>query len=171
MKLLEIKGRVALALVESIFRRAGYALTPVGGRNVPPHLGRDDLPDFCAVREPATGEPPERGGRVVEVRYRPQLAHYLAIEHQRGGHSTFAQIKRHWPNSLFVFFTDYPETGRSSFQVLDLVTWHVGGPIETNDLFEHRELDIYRQNVEEHEALAHRIMTLFSGSDKLRWLG
>jgi len=70
--LLDIKGRIALALVESIFRRAGFELMPVGQREAPPRLGREDLvPDFFAVRAPVDGKAPEPA-RLVEVRYRPR---------------------------------------------------------------------------------------------------
>lgn len=164
MDFLDIKGRIALALVESVFRRAGFELMPVGQRETPTRLGREDLvPDFFAVRAPADGKPPEPA-RLIEVRYRPQVAQYLAIEDQRGPQSIFAHAKRQWPGLMFVFVTDHPEPGRSRFQVLDLERWTVGEAVSATDLFAHRGLDIYRQNVEEHEALAGRIFALLAGS-------
>lgn len=164
MDLLDIKGRIALALVESIFRRAGFELMPVGQREAPPRLGREDLvPDFFAVRVPVDGTPPEPA-RLVEVRYRPQVAQYLSIEGQRGAQSIFAHAKRQWPGLMFVLVTDHPERGRSRFQVLDLEPWTIGEPAAAVDLFAHHGLDIYRQNVEEHEALAGRIFALLAGS-------
>lgn len=164
MDLLDIKGRIGLALVESIFRRAGFELMPVGRREAPARVGREDLvPDFFAVRAPTDGKPPEPA-RLVEVRYRPQVAQYLAIEDQRGPQSTFAHAKRLWPGLIFVFVTDHPEPGRSRFQALDLEGWTVGEPVAATDLLAHRGLDVYRQNVEEHEALAGRIFALLAGS-------
>jgi len=158
-----IKSHIALAMVESIFRRAGFALTPVSQREVPPHLGRDDLPDFSALRLQAESGPSEERTWLVEVRYRPDLAHYLAIETQRGPKSVFVQAKRYWPGLIFVFFTDYPAPGRSYFQLLDLESWSFGRPLAAVNLFDHTGLHIYRQNVEEHEVLARRMLTLFWG--------
>jgi hypothetical protein len=163
--LLDIKGRIAQALVESIFRRAGFTLTPVGPRESPPRLGREELvPDFFALRAPADGKPPDHPARLVEVRYRPQVAQYLAIEDQRGPQSIFTHAKRQWPGLMFVFVTDHPEPRRSPFQILDLESWNPGDPVGAIDLFAHAGLDIYRQNVEEHETLARRIFTLLTGS-------
>ncbi len=165
MDLLDIKGRIAQALVESIFRRAGFTLTPVGPRESSPRLGREELvPDFFAARVPPDDRPPDTPARLVEVRYRPQIAQYLAIEGQRGLQSIFAHAKRQWPGLMFVFVTDHPEAGRSCFQALDLEPWTSGDRVTALDLFDHKGLDIYRQNVEEHEALARRIFALLSGT-------
>ena len=100
---------------------------------------------------------------VVEVRYRPQVAQYLLIESQRGPHSLFAVAKRHWPTLVFVFVTDHPERGRSCFQVVDLGDWALGGTVTSLDLHAHDELRIFRQNVEEHEALLRRMFSLLTG--------
>jgi len=165
MDLLDIKARIAQALVESIFRRAGFTLTPVGPRETSPRLGREELiPDFFAVRVPPEGKPPEQPARLVEVRYRPQITQYLAIEGQRGSQSIFAYAKRQWPGLIFVFVTDHPEPGRSTFQALDLEPWNPGESVASIDLFAHIGLDIYRQNVAEHEELARRIFALLTGS-------
>lgn len=163
MDLLDIKRRVARALVESIFRRAGFTVTPVGpwepaGR--PARLGREDLvPDFSIRRE---REAAGGGARLVEVRYRREVSQYLAIEDQRGAQSVFAHAKRQWPDLVFVFVTDHPEAGRSGFQVLDLAGWRLGEPLAAVDLFAHPGLDVYRRNVEEHEELARRIFALLA---------
>jgi hypothetical protein len=162
--LLDIKGRIALALVESVFRRAGFALSPVDQREVPPHLSREDMPDFAARRPPAPAEAPEEPTRLVEVRYRLDLVHYLALENQRGPRSVFAQAKRQWPGLVFVFVTDRPAAGRSAFQAIDLGPWRAGQPLEAVDLFSHRDLAIFRQNVEDHELLLRRMFALLTGS-------
>jgi hypothetical protein len=160
--LLEIKGRIAVALVESIFRRAGFTLAPVVALESSPRLGREDLiPDFQATL-PGT-DAPARPPFAVEVRYRPQVGQYLLIEGQRGPHSLFTVAKRHWPTLVFVFVTDHPEAGRSCFQVVDLAPWVTGEAVTARDLHEHDGLRIFRQNVEEHEALLRRMFVLLTG--------
>jgi hypothetical protein len=159
--LLEIKGRISVALVESIFRRAGFSLAPPVAAETTQRLGREDLiPDFQAIHGTVSTA---QASRVVEVRYRPQVAQYLLIESQRGPHSLFAVAKRHWPTLVFVFVTDHPEAGRSCFQVVDLGDWALGGAVTAVDLHAHDELRIFRQNVEEHEALLRRMFALLTG--------
>jgi hypothetical protein len=161
--LLEIKGRIAVALVESIFRRAGFTLAPPVAVETSHRLGREDLiPDFQATL-PALDGDSAHAPRVVEVRYRPQVGQYLLIEAQRGPHSLFTVAKRHWPTLVFVFVTDHPEAGRSCFQVVDLGPWEVGSAVTALDLDSHEALRIFRQNVEEHEALLRRMFTLLTG--------
>jgi hypothetical protein len=161
--LLEIKGRIAVALVESIFRRAGFTLTPVHHGEAVPRQGREDMvPDFRAAR-PAGAPDGAAPARAIDVRYRPQVTQYLLIEAQRGPQSVFALAKRHWPELVFVFVTDHPEPARSCFQVLDLAGWRVGSPVAAEDLHAHRELEIFRQNVEEHETLLRRMFALLTG--------
>jgi hypothetical protein len=156
---LDLKDQLALALVESIFRRAGYALAPVIEQRIPPHLGREDLPDFRAVPA-ATRE--AGGSRLVKVRYRRQVRQYVSIEARRGPRSFLAHAKQSWPTLVVVFLTDEPDPGDSCFRVLDLATWTPGSLPGLVDLFAHPDLDIYRVNVEEHEALARRILSLYS---------
>jgi hypothetical protein len=161
--LLEIKGRIAVALVESIFRRAGFALAPVVHPETSPRQGREDLiPDFQATLAP-TAEAPAGPTRIVEVRYRPQVGQYLLIEAQRGPHSLFAVARRQWPDLVFVFVTDHPEAGRSCFQVVDLESWSAGAAVVAGDLHAHPGLRIFRHNVEEHEALLRRMFALLTG--------
>jgi hypothetical protein len=161
--LLEIKGRISVALVESIFRRAGFTLAPVVHPETSQRHGREDLiPDFQATFPPSPADPPT-AARVVEVRYRPQVGQYLLIEGQRGPHSLFAVARRQWPELVFVFVTDHPEPGRSCFQVVDLGTWPAGTAVAARDLHAHADLRIFRQNVEEHEALLRRMFTLLTG--------
>ncbi len=163
MDLLEIKGRIAVALVESIFRRAGFALAPVVHPEMTPRHGREDLiPDFQA-RLPAVPDGPGELGRVVEVRYRPQVGQYLLIEAQRGPHSLFTVARRQWPGLLFVFVTDHPEPGRSCFQAVDLESGAGGSDGVSMDLHAHPGLRIFRQNVDEHETLLRRMFALLTG--------
>src|SRR5262245_51403934 len=131
---LDLKTQVAVAFVESIFRRAGYSLTvfPVH-HDIPPHLGRDDIPDFRAV--PVARK--EIAPRPVKIRYRQHVGQYLTVEAQRGARSFFALAKQHWPGLVVVFVTDEPEPGRSCFQVLDLATWSQGDAPTLVDLSAH----------------------------------
>ena len=156
---LELKDQVAVALVESVFRRAGYALSAFHEKRVPPHVGREDVPNFTAAPH---GVADMAGARPVKVRYRRQIREYLSIEARRGGHSFFAYAKRYWPGLVVVFLTDNPDVGHSSFQVLDLEAWSLDEMPTCVDLFAHPTLNIYRLNVEEHEVLAQRILALFS---------
>jgi hypothetical protein len=161
--LLEIKGRIAVALVESIFRRAGFTLAPAVVVESSPRPGRENLiPDFQATLTGAS-DTAARTPCVVEVRYRPQVGQYLLIEGQRGPHSLFTVAKRQWPGLVFVFVTDHPEAGRSCFQVVDLASWATGGAVTALDLHDHDGLRIFRQNVEEHEALLRRMFALLTG--------
>ena len=64
---------------------------------------------------------------------------------------------------MFVFVTDHPEAGRSCFQAVDLGPWASGSAVTALDLHAHDELRIFRQNVEEHEALLRRMFTLLTG--------
>lgn len=92
-----------------------------------------------------------------------QIGQYLAIETQRGLHSVFAVAKRQWPALVFVLVTDHPEPGRSCFQAVDLGPWPGGGAVRADDLHAHAGFRIYRQNVEEHEALLRRMYALLTG--------
>ena len=163
MDLLEIKGRIAVALVESIFRRAGFALAPVVHPEVSPRHGREDLiPDFQVIL-PAPADGAAGPPRAVEVRYRPQVGQYLLIESQRGPHSLFTVARRQWPGLLFVFVTDHPKPGRSCFQVVDLESGAGGSDATSVDLHAHDGLRIFRQNVDEHETLLRRMFALLTG--------
>jgi hypothetical protein len=161
--LLEIKGRIAVALVESVFRRAGFTVAPAPTAEPVPRQGREDLvPDFQATLPPDPGGPAP-APCIIDVRYRPQVSQYLLIEAQRGPHSLFTVAKRQWPSLVFVFVTDHPEAGRSCFQVVDLGPWSIGSAVTALDLHAHDALRIFRQNVEEHEALLRRMFTLLTG--------
>jgi len=168
MDILDIKARVAGAVVESVFRRARYKLTPYARSGEAPvlRIGREDFtPHFTATqtaetRGDAVGPP---RSFLVEVKYRSQLGQYLAIEGQRGERSAFAQAKRLWPDLCVIFVTDRPDPGRSWFQVLDLSGYSASAPVRTLDLAEHGGLAIWRTNVDDHEELARRVFALLTG--------
>jgi hypothetical protein len=98
----------------------------------------------------------------VKVRYRRQVGQYLTVEGRRGVRSFFALAKQHWPGLVVVFVSDEPEPGLSCFRVLDLATWSPRGEPALVGLSVHPSLNIYQLNVEEHEALARRILGLLS---------
>jgi hypothetical protein len=160
MDLLEVKSRVAEALVESIFRRARYAVEPYRHDEAHPlRLGREDFsPDF-GIR----GGPVQNGSEphaLIEVKYRSSVEQYVAVENQRGDRSVFTTARRQWPNLAFVFVTDRPLPGRSSFQALSFPEHAPGAPYETVDLVKVARFAIFPHNIEDHEQLLRRIFSL-----------
>ena len=114
MDLVDIKGRIAVALVESIFRRAGFDVTGAASPEGVPRPGREDVtPEFTVTRNRAGGAC--QGRWPVAVRYRAQPGQYLRIEEQRGAQALVAGAKRAWPDLLVVLVTDRPAAGRSGF--------------------------------------------------------
>src|SRR5207244_8987485 len=99
MDLLEVKSRIAEALVESIFRRARYQIKPFRNNTSPLRFGREDFsPDFRVTSE-AEGE--NGGGEfLVEVKYRPSAYQFVSVENQRGERSIFHMARRQWPNQI-----------------------------------------------------------------------
>src|SRR5438094_1160593 len=97
MDLLEVKSRIAEALVESIFRRARYQLRPFRNNTSPLRFGREDFsPDFRVSSE-AGGEN-AAGEFLVEVKYRPSAHQFVSLENQRAARSIFYMARRQWPN-------------------------------------------------------------------------
>lgn len=157
-----IKGRFAEALVEGIFRRAGYQVSRLGRESHVERLikiGPDEfLPDFL-VWKPVEGIESERPlFRVltVEVKYRANLGEFL----KRDGKRVFSTLQEQWPDLYVVFVTDRPEDGRSCFQAVDLRKYVTGKEPVTTDLYQRAELDIWRKTVEEYESLVAQIFPL-----------
>jgi hypothetical protein len=135
MDLLEVKSRIAEALVEAIFRRARYEVAPFRASASPLRLGREDFsPDF-RITQPNT---PEGGDRtfLIEVKYRPSVEQFISVENQRGDRSIFLLARRQWPALYFVMVTERPEPGRSCFQAVAFETLRTGEPFRTVDLVE-----------------------------------
>src|SRR5206468_3013303 len=129
LDLLEAKGRIAEALVESIFRHARYEVRPYRQEALPLRFGREDFsPDFSV--SPAPGRASD-GEFLVEVKYRPSIEQFVSVENQRGERSAFLMARRHWPARYFVIVTARPETGRSCFPALPLAAVRPGGPRPT----------------------------------------
>ena len=163
MDLLEVKSRIAEALVESIFRRARYQIRPFRNNTSPLRFGREDFsPDFRVASE----EEAENGGGefLVEVKYRPSAFQFVSVENQRGERSIFYMARRQWPSLYFILVTDRPEAGRSCFQAIAFASMRPGEPFRTVDLAELKELKIFQQNIEDHEELIRRIFTLLTGA-------
>jgi hypothetical protein len=160
MDLLEVKSRIAEALVESIFRRARYQIRPFRNNTSPLRFGREDFsPDFRVTSEAENGLE-----YLVEVKYRPSAYQFVSVENQRGERSIFFMARRQWPNLYFVLVTDRPEAGRSCFQAIAFGSMRPGEPFRTVDLAELKELEIFQQNIEDHEELIRRIFTLLTGA-------
>lgn len=160
MDLLEAKSRIAEALVESIFRRARYAVSRFHSDQFPLRFGREDFsPDFHVSLDPSEGEPLEF---LVEVKYRPHIDQFISVENQRGDRSVFLMARRQWPKLYFVLVTDHPEPGRSCFQAISFGDYTPGAPFKTVDLTDLKTLGIFRHNVEDHEALVASIFDLLN---------
>jgi hypothetical protein len=157
-----LKGRIAEAFVESIFRRAGYRVSRTSreGPSYPPvKLGAEEfLPDFY-LHKPA-GETP--AGRIrhrlipIQVRYEARVEDFL-----NSHDSAWASAMRaHWPELCVVFVTDHPASERSCFQVLDVATVGSGAPLATVDLHYVHDFDVYVTTAQEYEALVRQIYPL-----------
>ena len=106
MDLLEVKSRIAEALVESIFRRARYDVAPFRASASPLRFGREDFsPDFRVSQAS-----PEGGDReyLIEVKYRPSVEQFISVENQRGERSIFLLARRQWPALYFILVTERP---------------------------------------------------------------
>lgn len=161
MDLLEVKSRIAEALVESIFRRARYQIRPFRNHASPLRFGREDFsPDFRVSSE--SENPPSEF--LVEVKYRPSAFQFVSVENQRGERSIFFMARRQWPSLYFVLVTDRPEPGRSCFQAIAFGAMRPGEPFRTVDLVELKELRIFQHNIEDHEELIRRIFALLTGA-------
>jgi hypothetical protein len=162
MDLLEVKSRIAEALVESIFRRARYQIRPFRNNTSPLRFGREDFsPDFRVTSE---GDPVTDAEFLIEVKYRPSAYQFVSVENQRGERSIFYMARRQWPNLYFILVTDRPESGRSCFQAIAFGSMRPGEAFRTVDLVELKELRIFQHNIEDHEELIRRIFALLTGA-------
>ena len=160
MDLLEVKSRIAEALVESIFRRARYDVAPHRPQASPLRFGREDFsPDFRVTQTSAQGE--ERDF-LIEVKYRPSIEQFISVENQRGDKSVFFMARRQWPALYFILVSERPEPGRSCFQGLAFETLRHGEPFRTLDLTEVKEFGLFPHNIEDHEELVRRIFELLT---------
>jgi hypothetical protein len=153
MDLLEAKGRIAEALVESIFRRARYDVAPYKTDQALLRFGREDFSPAFRVSQPVDGE--ERT-YLIAVKYRASAEQFISVENQRGDRSIFQMMRRHWPTLCFVLVTERPEAGRSCFQAVPFETMRPGES-RTVDLIQVKDFELFPHNLEDHEELARRI--------------
>jgi hypothetical protein len=157
-----LKGRMAEALVEAVFKRAKYTVARVGRETrIPPlvRTGRTEfMPDFVvwrALDEPSLGHHSYRL-LAIEVKYRADLVDYL----RRDSPSRSAEVAQQWPELYEILVTDRPECGRSCFQAVHVSGLPAGAPPVTLDLHLVPGLDIYRRTVEEYEGLVREIFPI-----------
>lgn len=157
-----LKGRMAEALVEAVFKRAKYTVARVGRETQIPALVRtghsEFMPDFVvwrALDEPSLGHHSYRL-LAVEVKYRADLADYL----RRDSPSRSAEVAQQWPELYEILVTDRPECGRSCFQAVHVSGLPAVAPPVTLDLHLVPGLDIYRRTVEEYEGLVREIFPI-----------
>lgn len=164
-----LKGRMAEALVEAVFKRAKYTVARVGREAQIPALvrtGRSEfMPDFVvwrALDEPSLGHHSYRL-LAIEVKYRADLADYL----RRDSPSRSAEVAQEWPELYEIVVTDRPECGRSCFQAVHVSGLPAGAPPVTLDLHLVPGLDIYRRTVEEYEGLVREIFPILGSHQGL----
>jgi hypothetical protein len=157
-----LKGRIAEAFVESIFRRAGCRVSRAGREGVPfPSRtpgGDDLLPNFYVrrrARETPAGRAPQRL-IPVEVRYEVRVEDFLERHDERWASALCAR----WPELRIVFVTDHPAAGRSCFQVLDVAAARPDASLATVDLHCVHDFDVYPTTAQEYEALVREIYPL-----------
>jgi len=154
MDLSEAKGRIAEALVESIFRRARYDVAAYKTDQSLLRFGREDFSPAFRVEQRLDGE--DRGF-LLAVKYRPSAEQFISVENQRGDRSIFQMMRRHWPSLYFVLVTERPQAGRSCFQVVPFETLRSGETFRTLDLVEVKEFGLFPHNLEDHDELTRRI--------------
>src|SRR2546425_939293 len=115
MDLYDAKDRIAVALVESVFRRARYRVRPFQNEPGLRFIRDDWTPSFHAALAADDGNEREF---LIEVTYRPFVEQFIALENQRRDASVFVLARQHWPALRSVVVTDHPEQGRSGFQAL-----------------------------------------------------
>jgi hypothetical protein len=153
MDLMEAKGRIAEALVESMFRRARYDVAPYKTDQSLLRFGREDFSPAFRLSQRVDGE--ERS-YLIAVKYRASAEQFISVENQRGDRSIFQMMRRHWPTLCFVLVTERPEPGRSCFQAVPFETMRPGES-RTVDLLEVKDFGLFPHNVEDHEELTRRI--------------
>ena len=165
-----LKGRIAEALVESIFRRAEYQVARLGRESQVQRLvqiGRTEFsPDFLVWKPADKADPSLHRLLTIEVKYRSNLREFLRGEVDE----LVAEARDRWPELYYVLVTDKPEDGRSCFQVVAVRDYVAGKEAEAVDLQQLRELDIYPGNVRQHEGLVRELFGLLGahGRDEER---
>src|SRR5262245_650797 len=163
-----LKGRIAEALVEGIFRRAGYQAAHVGSRRRS-HRGRargEGLTPRMLLWKHGAGHgslPPLHRLVAVEVKYRADVERALPREMLK-----LARAGADWRDLYFIFVTDRPAPGRTCFQVVDPRHCPAEGAWATVDLHDLIDLDIYWKTIEEYASLVKLIFPVLSGKPRPR---
>ena len=160
-----LKGRMAEALVEGIFKRAQYMVARVARETQVSALMRtgQSVPDFVvwkALDEPSLGH---RSYLLlaIEVTYCANLDDYL----HRETPARSPEVALQWPELYEILVTDRPEVGRSCFQAVHVSILPPAAPPSSLDLHLVPGLDIYPRTVEEYEGLVREVFPLI-GSRK-----
>jgi len=155
-----LKGRMAEALVEGIFKRAQYMVARVARETQVSALMRtgQNVPDFVvwkALDEPSLGH---RSYLLlaIEVKYCPNLDDHLRREMP----ARSPEVALQWPELYEILVTERPELGRSCFQAVHVSILPPAAPPTTLDLHLVPGLDIYRRTVEEYEGLVREVFPL-----------
>src|SRR6185503_6396843 len=164
----QLKGRMAEALVEGIFKRAQYMVARVARETKVSALMRtgQSVPDFVvwkALDEPSPGH---RSYLLlaIEVKYCPNLDDYLRREMP----ARSPEVALQWPELYEILVTDRPELGRSCFQAVHVSILPPAAPPSSLDLHLVPGLDIYRRTVEEYEGLVREVFPII-GSRNGSW--
>src|SRR5256886_6233440 len=115
MDLYDAKDRIAVALVESVFRRARYRVRPFQNEPGLRFIRDDWTPSFHAALAADDGNEREF---LIEVTYRPFVEQFIALENQRRDASDFLLARQHWPALPSVAVTHHPEQGRAGLSGL-----------------------------------------------------
>jgi hypothetical protein len=150
-----LKGRLAEALVESVFQQSGYTVARIGREARVEQLimvrGNEHAPDFLARKRNG-----DNRFVAIEVKYRNNLPRFL----RRYAAEMFVKAKERCRDLYVVLVTDRPEGVESCFQVVALRDYG-GGPVPSPvDLCSVRELGISRSTIIHHihhEVLVRRL--------------
>jgi len=155
-----LKGRMAEALVEGIFKRAQYMVARVARETQVSALMRtgQSVPDFVvwkALDEPSLGH---RSYLLlaIEVTYCAGLDDFL----RRETPARSPEVALRWPELYEILVTDRPEIGRSCFQAVHVSILPPAAPPSSLDLHLVPGLDIYPRTVEEYEGLVREVFPL-----------
>lgn len=160
-----LKGRMAEALVEGIFKRAQYMVARVARETQVSALmpTGQSVPDFVvwkALDEPSLGH---RSYLLlaIEVKYCANLDDHL----RRETPARSPEVALQWPELYEILVTDRPELGRSCFQAVHVSILPPAAPPSTLDLHLVPGLDIYRRTVEEYEGLVREVFPLIGSKN------
>ena len=163
-----LKARVAEAFVEDILVQAGYWVARGGRESQLQRLlknGSDNMPDFLACKSHLTPRPPRHRLFAVEVKYRRDIARYLA---QDGREDCTRLAAQQWPEAYMILATDNPDPGRACFQAIDLDGYAPDRAPSPVDLHDVPDLGIWKALVVEYEGLLKRMFVAIREERELR---